>query len=362
MRLLLTFLLITSFQHIVSANDGAFFAKGNQLIPITETNIKVQKEVLSLKKVANKQVEVTVHYEFFNPGKEKSLTVGFEAFSPSGDVDGTTKNGQHPYMRDFTVLLNEKPLKYNIAYVKDSVYTKNGIIKGAQLSDIKKGIDNVNEVDFFYIYHFKAVFKPGLNIIKHTYTYDLSGSIDYNYNFEYVLTAANRWGNQQIDDFTLIVDVGEFETFSILKSFFKKDTEWLIRGIGKTEDVKGLKNSLQENDALKFHIQSGTLVFHKKNFKPKAELFLYAQNYLGFEQLDYLPFSYYQQDHIPKPKNDWEKKILKNLPFARRGYVFQSSDLKKYYERLDWYQANPKYIPDLKTLNEVEKEWLKNNR
>lgn len=360
MRPILTLFLIIFFNTLIHANDGAFFAKGNQLIPINETNIRVQKEILSLKKVANKLVEVTVYYEFFNPGKEKNLTVGFEAFSPSGDVDGTPVKGQHPYMRDFTVVLNDQHLKYSIAYVKDSLYTQNGILKGEKLTDIKNSIENVNEVDFFYVYHFKAVFKPGLNIIKHTYQYDLSGSIDYNYNFEYVLTAANRWGNQQIDDFTLIIDAGDFETFSIHKSFFKKDKEWLIKGTGKTADVKGVKNSFLEHDALKFHIQNGTIVFQKKNFKPKGELFLYAQNYIGIQHLDYLPFSYYQQEHINKPKNELEKKILKNLPYARRGYVFQSSDLKKYYENMDWYQPNPKYIPDIKTLTEIEKEWIKN--
>ena len=61
-------------------------------------------------------------------------------------------------------------------------------------------------------------------MIKHTYNYDLSSSVYINYEFEYVLTAANRWANKQIDDFTLIIDIGEFETFSIYKSFFKNNS------------------------------------------------------------------------------------------------------------------------------------------
>ena len=131
------------------ANDGSFFAKGNQLIPITETSISVKKEMLTLKKIRNQFIEVTVYYEFFNPGEEKNLTVGFEAFSPGGDVNGTPKNGQHPYMRDFTVELNNKILTYNIAYVYDSTYVKNGIIKGKSLTELKIVLKTKTRLIFF---------------------------------------------------------------------------------------------------------------------------------------------------------------------------------------------------------------------
>jgi len=358
MKYLLTCVLITIISSISYANDGAFFAKGNQLIPVSETDITVKKEILTLKKVRNQFIEVTVYYEFFNPKADKNIMVGFEAFSPSGDVDGTPKNGLHPYMRDFTVELNNKILNYDIAYVSDSLYAKNGIIKSKDLNTIKNNIHNVNEVDFYYVYHFNAHFKKGINIIKHTYNYDLSGSIDYNYDFEYVLTAANRWGNKQIDDFTLIVDMGEFETFSIDKNFYTGSKDWLINGIGKTENVKGIKNSFIENDALKFFIQKGNIIFQKKNFKPIAELFLYSINNIGTEGLNYIPFSYYQQDNINEAKNESERKILKNLPFARRGYIFQNKELQDFYTRLDWYIPNPNYAPDTEIINEIEKNWI----
>ena len=35
----------------VKANDGVFYAQGNHLIPITETDISVKKEVLTINKV-----------------------------------------------------------------------------------------------------------------------------------------------------------------------------------------------------------------------------------------------------------------------------------------------------------------------
>jgi len=65
--LTLLFLLTT---HLLFANDGAYYASGNHLIPISETDIAVKKEILTLKKIRNQYIEVTVYYEFFNPKEE----------------------------------------------------------------------------------------------------------------------------------------------------------------------------------------------------------------------------------------------------------------------------------------------------
>ena len=44
----------------VKANDGVFYAQGNHLIPITETDISVKKEVLTINKVGE-VIKVTVY-------------------------------------------------------------------------------------------------------------------------------------------------------------------------------------------------------------------------------------------------------------------------------------------------------------
>ena len=358
MKYHLVFLLVCIYSAFTFANDGAFFAKGNQLIPISETQISVQKEILTLKNINHQTIEVVVYYEFFNPGNEKKITVGFEAFSPTGDVNGTPKDGRHPYMRDFTVAINENILEHQIAYVQDAAYAKDGIIKSQSLSEIKSGIIDENNVDFYYVYYFDTTFKKGINKIKHTYTYDLSGSVEFAYEFEYVLTAANRWANKQIDDFTLIIDMGNFESFSIEKSFFNTASDWLMNGLGKSTAILGVPNSLIEKDAVKFFIQKGNLIFQKNNFKPTGELFLYAQNYFNTSISEYIPFSLYFQNSIPTPSNEFEKRILKNLPFARRGYIFKSTELQSYFEKLDWYLPNPNYVADVDQLLETEKEWV----
>lgn len=356
--------LLVFISSLFYANDGAFYARGNQLIPINETQISVKKEILTLKKVNNKYIEVTVYYEFYNPGKEKTITVGFEAIPPLGDVDPNPKNGNHPYMRDFTVELNQQILSYDVAYVQNENYYKNGKINSVKLDDINDiRYELSGEGYMFYVYHFQAHFKKGLNIIKHTYNYDLSGSVDFAYNFEYVLTAANRWANKQIDDFTLIIDNDSFESFNIAKTFFKDKNEWLIHGIGKVKDVSKSNPRMEEEDLLRFHIQKGYLVFQKKNFKPKGELIVFSllRNFSDDEvREEYLPFSPYDMDYIPKDNiSDFKKRVYKNLPYARRGYIFKNKELNDYFQKIEWYIPNPNYIPSEETLTDLEIKWLK---
>ena len=82
MKSCIALLLTLLTTHHLHANDGAYYASGNHLIPISETDIAVKKEILTLKKIRNQYIEVTVYYEFFNPKAEKTITVGFEAFAP----------------------------------------------------------------------------------------------------------------------------------------------------------------------------------------------------------------------------------------------------------------------------------------
>lgn len=358
MKHILLFIFL-SFSVSLRANDGAYFMSGNQLIPIKETSVQVKKEILSLKRVDKDFLEVTVDYTFYNPEKKsKTILVGFEAFGPEGDADFMPVNGQHPYMQNFTVNLNQKVLPYEISYVsnenKEQTY---------ELSEIKEPDAVVGFADFYYVYHFNATFKPGENKLIHTYRFQLSGSVDYMYNFDYILTAANRWANKQIDDFTLNIDMGNYQDFYINPTFFSSVNEWQINGIGKMKDKykKEYRHS-EGQQATAFFIQKGSIQYKKKNFHPKGELFLFTNNFLtGNEVFDldwYLPLSTEKTIYFVGVKNENALKVLQNLPYARRGYVFTNKILKEYYENIDWYIPNPEYVPEPTELEPEEIKWL----
>lgn len=333
-------------------NDGAFYMAGNQLVPINETDISVKKEILYIKKT-QEFAEVSVYYEFFNPKDEKEIIVGFEAGIPLGDAGFSPVNGHHPYMFDFTVSLNGNFLPYQIAFVKNSTYTKNHKIQNIDPKSLDNDIIG-DELDFQYVYHFKAKFKKGKNIVKHTYRYKLSRGVCYYYDFNYVLTAANRWANKQIDDFTLILDMGDFQTASIRKTFFKNTNEWTFNGIGK----------ITENpDYTNFYIQQGILVFEKKNFVPKGELSVEEESSYcreaGSNQKFIFSLGKNRELGDPTEKTPEEKRIIRNLPFARRGYIFKDKTLQDVFKTEDWYQPNPSYVPEVEALTEEEKQLIK---
>src|ERR1700733_9692323 len=121
-------------QLLCKANDGAFRAEGNQLIPMYETDILVQKEILTIKRINGRQAEITVYYEFFNPKDSKELEVGFEAYSPSGDANHTPSKDGQPYISHFTVTLNGTPLQHSVSIVSDSLYYRNGKYKAKTLA------------------------------------------------------------------------------------------------------------------------------------------------------------------------------------------------------------------------------------
>lgn len=345
----------------MQANDGAYFMSGNQLIPINETSIQVRKEILSLKRVDDDFLEVTVDYTFFNPEKHsKSILVGFEAFSPSGDANFYPKNGKHPYMNNFTVNLNQKILPYEISYVSTE-HAK----KEISLKDIEANLKENDFAEFYYVYHFNATFKPGENRLVHTYKFQLSGSVDYLYNFEYILTAANRWANNKIDDFTLNIDMGDYQDFYVNPTFFKLVNEWSVQGIGKKEDgfMKEYRHSNGQNAAA-FFVQKGIVQFKKKDFHPEGELFLFNPRYLNYQKpfdLDgYLPLSNDVDAYFEEVTDENALKVLQNLPYARRGYIFSNSILKNYYENIPWYIPNTEYVPKPDELKENEIKWLGN--
>ena len=126
-----------------------------------------------------------------------------------------------------------------------------------------------------------------------------------------------------------------------------------------------------------FHVQSGSLVFHKKNFHPEGELSIASDAFyvygLGYDNddpehqnaiLGTLKSQYYHiyaDDAFVEGKSTFtadQKRIMKNIPFAYRGYVFEDKGLQRYFNSTKWYVPNPDYKADMTTMSKNEKEWI----
>ena len=393
MRKICVFLLLCLSAFYAVANDGIFYASGNQLIPVTETDIRVKKEILTLNKVGE-HIEVSVYYEFFNPADEKNLLVGFEAKAPYPPSEGIMNSYPfHSNIRNFNVIVNGESLEYSVAHVNnlshydsDLNIVNDGYFKDGKFMDLtrKQCKDTLealgyNYCTFDYVYHFNAHFRKGLNIIQHTYEYDISMYVGAEYYFPYVLTAANRWANNGIDDFTLNINMGENESFQIAASFFKTHDEWTIDGKGRAatfSSSNGFSDTLA--NYVLFNIQYGSISFHKDNFHPTGDLYLEKLDLIhcfwydmhndeGAEVINCMKKQKYSLhceamtylgDSVANGFSEKQKKIMRNMPFAYRGFIFKNKELDAFFKTTEWYIPNPSYDGNIESLKEEEKRWV----
>lgn len=358
--------LSVSLADLALANDSSYFATGNQLIPIQETDISVKKEVLTLQRIKDNKVRITVDYVFHNPNAEKTLLMGFEADSPGGDVDGEPKQGRHPYIENFSVSLNQKLIAHKVSIMPISqeeerkpLYT----LKDLQKKSVIPTIDDVNQAQLFYVYHFPATFPPGETKVKHVYDYAISGAVFTTTSIDYLLTPALRWANKQIDDFTLIIDLGEFQQYHIAPHFFQDLSSWTSQGRVKIA-MENVRNEMSGESSLMMTVwqHQGSVTFHAKNFRPQGELSIFTNRFMHQDEIIDAKSLKLSLEELPwledkTLKNNFTRKVLENFPYARRGHVFQNQQLKAFFENQPWYMPDPKN-PNI-TLNEAEKTWLK---
>lgn len=362
---LLMWLMATTAQ----ANDGVYYMTGNQLVPIQETDISVAKEVLTISLCDDGYALVDVQYEFRNNGKAKTVEMGFEASPPYNSDDAQIhKDGKHPYIYDFTVTLNGELLNYRNAVV-NSDYDKDSDFKPIDLKkfDISKSESHAlydakadDYVPFAYAYYFTAHFKEGINYVHHTYRYNMSFGVGRTFELSYKLSPAMRWANRQIDDFTLRIKAdGTAKHFIIADSIFRSAPFKVTEGKGKIR-----KNNFNESTTYtEVALRNGTLEWHKLNFKPVDELEISSADiYTSFSEEAY-PFGYFydrSQTYVPswsdKPVN---KRILRNLPYAHRGYVFKDAKLKAYFNKLWWYMPDPQWKASTDDFTPSELKHLK---
>ena len=89
-----------------NANDGVYYASGSGLVPVQETDISVAKEILTITIGKDSFAIVDVYYEFMNNSDTKTVKMAFEAPGPDEDLAPLNNNGIHPFIHDFTVMMN----------------------------------------------------------------------------------------------------------------------------------------------------------------------------------------------------------------------------------------------------------------
>ena len=357
------------------ANDGVLYVNGNHLVPVHETDIALTSEVLTISLCDDGYATVDVQYVLTNHGNEKTVTMGFEADAPYNDDVAFSPQGIHPYIHDFTVVMNGQPLTYMNAVVKSQYdaacdFQPLSLQQWKAYGEVKMrdGDDLPNNsllydarqdslIGFSYAYYFIARFLPGQNTIHHTYRYRMSYGVGRCFEVPYWLMPAMRWANRQIDDFTLRIS-----TPHTAKHFFVEDSLFAQSPFVVTEGVGKVKKTQWYNELFtEVTLRNGTIEWHALNFRPKGNMTIQSAERLHYDDFklgtfydrsdNYLPGSYL----LEADKSRQRLRILKNLPYASRGYVFKDRKLQRYFSQFWWYMPDPSWQAD--THDFTPREW-----
>ena len=381
----------------VRANDGSYFISGNQLVPIGSNNdVRIDKEVLTIRLSNDGFAYVDVDYTFFNLKEAQTVRMGFEAADEwHGDerpkVDSLHKG--HPFIYDFAVEVNGKPQSFQNLMARTDPekgevdYVNFPSTPEPEPYNVKMASVNGGETEdeIFYrekthVYYFEAYFNKGTNKVHHTYRYQMGGGFSVSYGFRYWLTPALRWAGGKIGDFTLRISAeGTAKHFIIYTDKCLKGHEFnIVKGVGKIR--KGFNYNkvvkLEKTEIVEAVVRDGIVEMNCKNFKPTDDLILNAADclrvpgakygtdakYSGFA--DYYEregcfTSFLDKKFAIEHGEEWEKKVMRSLPYANRGYVFEDKKLQEFFETKWWYMPDPSYVPSTDGFTTYELELIK---
>jgi hypothetical protein len=343
-------------------NDGAFYVSGNTLMPLEETQISLRKEVLKFYVRDFRWMDVTVDFEFYNPGAQKTVLVGF--VTPPADGDVSDEVQAHPQIKDFTVTVNGRQLAYQMKRMKDTSFSADKL--------------KIEGTDF--VYYFKVDFRRGVNKIRHTYRFRGGEGVELQRDFDYQITTGKRWANKQIDDFELqiFLDNGIFAIPATFRED-KKLAAWRIVGDGVIDGTPRNWFGEDSPQVRMAHLNSGYIVLNEKNFRPDFDIMLgeynwganwvdlwceYGRECVEKETLEKIaryftlePYDGFEEADLAKLSSK-ELKYVRNYFYAARGYQFKDEEVRKFYSQFFWYKPNPALKAEEMKLSPAENAFL----
>lgn len=367
---------------MASANDGVFYVNGNQLVPVNETDVAVTKEVLTISIGDDGYAYVDVLYEFTNRGAAKAVDMGFEAVAPYNAEESALGAKGHPYIENFTASLNGQTLAFKTCLVRTGSEDESTDFKPLNMQEWRRpnpnsmdeedwGDNLINKktkesINYSVAYLFKANFKAGKNEVHHTYRYLMSGGVFRHFEIPYWLKPAMRWANHQIDDFTLRIQAkNTAKQFCLHDSGLWNGATWTVtQGKGKVHRYTGGYDHAQYYE---FSLRNGTVEWHKKNFRPTENFTIMSGDAVLFYPEEAFKLGrFYDRTAVVLYPGTAETdglgmaRILRNLPYANRGYVFKDQKLQAYFNSLWWYMPDPTWKMD--TSDFTEEEWKHVNK
>ena len=403
-RIILFLLLLLAV--VARANDGRFYISGNQLVPISDADIRIDKEILTIRIADDGFAYVDVDYTFNNLAEAKNVRIGFEAAIENDWANVLTKKNDakmighkgHPNIFDFVVEINGKPIGYQnrfAFYQEDDTekpldYEHFPVDKEWVHGDFNEeyykkfegwdsGLYNAkidSSRNYAHVYYFEAPFKSGINKVHHTYRYEMGNGVDNTFDVRYWLTPALRWAGNKIGDFTLRISAeGTAKHFFIYKNKCFEGVDFkLVKGVGKMRSRVNsyMRDEIEKSDVVEVSLRNGVIEWHKTDFHPAENLKIcsadnlkYAVTSESLEKVYGKLGEYYDRSGRMYPwppmeqPTDWELRIMRNMPYASRGYVFKNKQLKDFFEKQWWYIPDHSWEASTNDFTKFEQGLLK---
>ena len=344
----LLILISFNFTSLV-ANDAPMQSYGGGLFPVQETRIKITKEILTFKKVADFRWKADVYFEFFNPDSARDIDVAFvftlyipHDYEPydEEDIEDSTQTtsvkpdtiaiaedeGYDDTIDDFTVIMNEKSL--------DWVFENSDDMEGLRI--------------------FKAHFLSGKNIIKHGYLFTPNG---YDcQQIEYILLTAKNWAGSSIDDFELRIFMKPKNVVSLNESLEKSVQNKWSWGNGSEFQKwpEERSNKYSSHSFITVQSRDSILLYKSRDFTPSENIrFELIDNDVFFDnELN----NNFETGYWMINNSDDTLNMMKNYLFAYYGFVFQDKSLNEFFNKKIWYYPDKNAKKDATRFNPYHKE------
>ena len=324
---LLTVLILLFFSEGVVANDTAFGGEGSLPIPISQPDIKMVNEVITItgKNLDSSQMNGSWHYRCdFNFKNTLNETLKVSMGFPFPVYNEESSNIALPEGQKTG---QGKPLVYDFQIVVD----------GNSVSAHKEKIAPNRDKGLYYdeAYLWTTSFPP-LTLVHIQHEYDTGATYDVmGYHWvAYVLKTGALWHNETIGHTQLEV--------------IPNTPTRLCSEIDGSEDY--LKTTpagmtIQGSGA------SRKYIWDLPQFHPTEDLSLCLFTPKSFVRYKMI-YPVLNSEH---PVNDLSKlsasqlRILRNTIFAQYGRQFKSPDLQNYFNNQWWYELNPAYSDSMLT-------------
>lgn len=343
------FILLLSLAINLIANDGRYLSNGSVIFPMQDNNIELTKEILSFS-CRNMKSQVHIQFTFDNKENiEKKILVGFQAPNSFGDVDKFTLN--NPPIQNFTIQFDGNIIPYTVKMAE---------CEDCPLKDV--GSIKLNQASIaVFVYLFEITFKPGINVINHSYEFQASERVDIKEVYDYILTTGAKWKNKTIKELKVEIVLGE-NINCFVQNSFGNNAVWNIIGTGKILNKQIFEDTISYKLV---RIVSGKLEITVKNLEPKQNIRFGMLNHsvfidkFGFDENESkvykaLLFSSIADETYTKE----ELRLIRNSVYAKYGYVFKSKDLIDYFNKFECYIPNPNLRMEEISLTKDEKKLI----